>query len=87
MLQRGMLCPPSTSKNKQETSMKLLAKQAGYLLPTSFMLDDCLAYFSTLNMDMTCSSETLVDFQLSTWHYISQAELFIITAVRTSDPT
>jgi hypothetical protein len=31
--------------------------------PPCFMLVSCLAYSSTLNMEVTCSSETSVDFQ------------------------
>jgi hypothetical protein len=32
------------------------------LLATCFMLVSCLAYSSTLKMEVTCSSETPVDF-------------------------
>jgi hypothetical protein len=37
-----------------------------------FGLVSCLSYSSTLKMEGTCSSETSVDFQLSTWRYISE---------------
>jgi hypothetical protein len=36
------------------------------------MLVSFLAYSSTLKMETTCSSETLVDFQQTTWHYIPE---------------
>jgi hypothetical protein len=38
----------------------------------SFMLVSCLAYSSTLNMEAICSSENSVNFQRTTWHYISE---------------
>jgi hypothetical protein len=41
------------------------------LLAACFMLFSCLAYSSTLKMEATCFSETLVDFQWTTWRYIS----------------
>jgi hypothetical protein len=37
-----------------------------------FMLVSCLAYSMTLKMEATCSSETLVDFQMTMWHCISE---------------
>jgi hypothetical protein len=43
---------------------------------SKFMLISCLAYSSALKM-VSCSSETLVDFQMIIWSYISQkTELF-----------
>jgi hypothetical protein len=36
------------------------------------MLVSCLAYSLNLKMKLTCSSETLVDFQWTTWNYISE---------------
>jgi hypothetical protein len=45
----------------------------------------CLAYSSNLKMEATYSLETLADFQRNKCHYVP--ELFIITAVRTSNPT
>jgi hypothetical protein len=57
------------------------------LLDTCFMLVSCLAYSSTLKMEATCSSETSVDFQRTTVRCIPEDKLFIITTVRTSDPT
>jgi hypothetical protein len=40
------------------------------------MLISSLAYSSTLKMEATCSPETPVDFQPTTWRYIPK-ELFI----------
>jgi hypothetical protein len=57
MLRRNMLPHSSWSKNK------LLAK--------CFMLIPGLSYSSALKIDVTCSSETLVDFQLTTHCYIT----------------
>jgi hypothetical protein len=54
------------------------------LLATCFRLISCSAYFSTLNMEATYSSETSVDFRQIARRYIP--ELFITTAVRTSSP-
>jgi hypothetical protein len=36
------------------------------------MLDTYLAYASTLKMEATCSSETLLDFQQAIWRYIPE---------------
>jgi hypothetical protein len=40
------------------------------LFATCFHAGLLLAYSSTLKMEVTCSSETLVDFQQTTWCYI-----------------
>jgi hypothetical protein len=37
-----------------------------------FMAVSCLDYSSTLKLETTCSSKTLVDFQESTHHYIAE---------------
>jgi hypothetical protein len=42
------------------------------LLATYFMLVSCVAYSLTLKMETTCSSETLVEFQWTTWRYIPE---------------
>jgi hypothetical protein len=42
------------------------------LFVTCFMLVSCLAYSSTLKMEVICSSETSVDFQRITWRYIPE---------------
>jgi hypothetical protein len=41
-------------------------------LPPAFTPVSCLAYFFTLKLEAICSSETLVDFQWATWHYIPE---------------
>jgi hypothetical protein len=41
---------------------------ASWLLYAGF----CLAYSSALKVEVACSSETSVDFQQATWHYIPQ---------------
>jgi hypothetical protein len=41
----------------------------------SFMLISCLAYSLILKWQATCSSETLVDFQQTTWHCIPQVRI------------
>jgi hypothetical protein len=46
----------SYSKTQHETSSKLHA-------------DFFIAYYSTLKMEATCSPETSVDFQRTTWCY------------------
>jgi hypothetical protein len=45
-------------------------------LPPAFMLVSCFAYYSTLKMEETCSSEMLVDFQRTTRRYIPQDRTF-----------
>jgi hypothetical protein len=42
------------------------------LFAPCFMLISCLAYPSTLKMEVTCSTETSVDFQRTTWRYIPE---------------
>jgi hypothetical protein len=37
-----------------------------------FTLLSCLAFFSTLKMEATCSSATPIDFQRTTWHCIPE---------------
>jgi hypothetical protein len=41
-------------------------------LPPAFTLVSCSAYFSTLKVEATCSSEMSVDFQWTTWCYIPE---------------
>jgi hypothetical protein len=50
-------------KTKQKTSLKAGASK-------DFALVSCLAYFSTLNMEATCSSKMSVDFQRTAQRYI-----------------
>jgi hypothetical protein len=42
------------------------------LFATCFTLVSCLAYSLTLKKEVTCSSETSVDYQRTTWHYIPE---------------
>jgi hypothetical protein len=46
----------------------------------------CLACFSNLKMEGTCTSETSVDVQLTTSRYIPE-DIFLTTAVKSSNPT
>jgi hypothetical protein len=55
-------------------------------LVTCFMVVSCLAYYSTLQMTATCSSETLVKFNGLGCFIRQETELFITAAVRTSQP-
>jgi hypothetical protein len=41
-------------------------------LVTCFMLVSCLTYSSTLKTEETCLSETSVDFQRTTMHYVTK---------------
>jgi hypothetical protein len=58
--------PARVARNQHERG----SKQS--LLATCFMLISCLVYSLTLMMEMTCSSETSVDFQWMTQHYIPE---------------
>jgi hypothetical protein len=60
--------------------------QAELSLPPAFTLVSCLAHsLITLNMEVTYSFETAVDFHRTTERYISKMELFITTSVRISN--
>jgi hypothetical protein len=52
--------------NFRDGKISKAANQREVLLSTCFTMVSCLAYFSTLEMDATCSSETSVDFQRTT---------------------
>jgi hypothetical protein len=54
-----------------ETSVNF-QRTAGSKLATCFTLVSCLANSSSLKLEATCSSETSVDFQQTTWSYIPQ---------------
>jgi hypothetical protein len=74
-----MMCSPLKVK-------QVLEEQADSKLAACFILVSCLAYSLTLKMEVTCSSETLVDFGLHgiiSW----KIGLLITTAVRTSNLT
>jgi hypothetical protein len=55
----------------------LLGYNAMLCLPPAFALVSCSAYFSTLKMEAICSSETPVDFQRTTRHYIPEDSILI----------
>jgi hypothetical protein len=54
------------------------------LLATCFTLVSCLAYSSTMKMEATCSSETSVDFQRTTRHYIPEDKTLLKHCYRLS---
>jgi hypothetical protein len=62
--------------------MKLVAD-----LATCFMLVFCLAYSLNLKMEATCSSETLADFQGTTWRYIPEYGTLLNTYIRKRNET
>jgi hypothetical protein len=47
----------------------------------AFIVVFCLAYFLTLMMEATRSSETSDDFQLITWHYIPEDKTLLTQVV------
>jgi hypothetical protein len=66
---------------KQETSMMQSA-----LLDVCSMFVSCLDYSSNLKKEAIYSFKTSVSFQLTTWHYIREEELFKVTTVTASNP-
>jgi hypothetical protein len=80
---RKISCPCRESNPGRPARGQSLARD---LLATCFTTV-CLAYSSTLKTEATCSSETSVDFQRTTRVISQKIELFITTAVRTSNPT
>jgi hypothetical protein len=60
---RNISPPSSGSKNKLSKPL---------CLPSDFTLVSCSPYFSTLKMVAICSSETSVDSQRTTQHYIPE---------------
>jgi hypothetical protein len=50
----------------------MIAIFSDVMLATCFILVSCLAYSSTLKMEATYPSETLIDSQRITWHYIPE---------------
>jgi hypothetical protein len=73
------LSPSSGSKYKPSD------KQATNKYQTELYL--LYAYFSTLKMEVTYSSESLVNFQRTTRRYSPEDRLFIIIFARISHPT
>jgi hypothetical protein len=57
-----------TEATNQRESYNKLASGGNH--PTYFMITSRFAYFLTLKMEGTCSSETSVDFQWTTWRCI-----------------
>jgi hypothetical protein len=85
-----MLCTPVNERTFRKNISPLSSglknkpsnKPAGLCLPPALTLVSCSAYFSTLNMEAKCCSETSVDFQRTTRRYIPEDVLFLTTAVR-----
>jgi hypothetical protein len=65
---------------KQRRPLKSLV-----LLVACFMMFSCFAYSWTLKREVTCFSETSVDFQPTTRYYVPE-KLFTVAAVRISNP-
>jgi hypothetical protein len=72
MFRCNVLSPSSESNDKPNRQPVRNNKKARALLVACFMLVSCLAYSSTLKMEVTCSSESSVDFQRITWRYIAE---------------
>jgi hypothetical protein len=66
----------------QKISVKLITSKA-----VSFMLVSCLAYSLTLNVEATCPPKRWLIFGGPHGVISQKTELFITTAVRTSNPT
>jgi hypothetical protein len=60
-----MLPPSLRSKNNS-------SKKPAWSFSTYFMLVSCLVYSSTMNIEVTSSSETSVDFRWTTQNYIPE---------------
>jgi hypothetical protein len=75
------MSPPSSGRR--------ISREAELCLSPAFTFVSCLAYYSLVKNGSTYFSETSVDYQRTTRRYIPEdiVELFIITAVRTSNPT
>jgi hypothetical protein len=84
---------PKEETSKQVISTALLENnkhKAGRraVVVTCFIQVSCLVYLSTLKMGTICCFETFVDFQRASRRYTAyqKTEVFIMTAVITSDP-
>jgi hypothetical protein len=62
---------PSTNVSEEHNASIFRVEEFALLAPASTLVS-CLAYSSTLKIEATCSSETSVHFQWTTWHYISE---------------
>jgi hypothetical protein len=60
----------------EETSVNAGGKQ-GTSSPPAFMLISCSAFSSTLKVEAICYSETLVEFQRTTWRYMPEDNILI----------
>jgi hypothetical protein len=58
--------------HRQSRRISQAIKQRESLFATCFTLVSCLSYSSTLKMEVTCSSETSVDFRRTTRRYIPE---------------
>jgi hypothetical protein len=79
----GLRCPSSALRNIIRSLPHRILKMRSPLT-ACVMLVFRLAFSSTLKMEATCSSETLVDFHWTTRRYIPEDIIFIATAVRSS---
>jgi hypothetical protein len=57
------------------------SKERVACLSPAFTLVSCSACFSTLKMEVTCSSEMSIDFQRITWRYIPEDRTLFIKEV------
>jgi hypothetical protein len=68
------VCPYETRKAGSEAITAVVTKRSVFwdMTPLAFTLVSCLTYFSTVQIEATCSSEKSVDFQRTTRRYIPQ---------------
>jgi hypothetical protein len=81
------LTPRAIVFYKHDTIHRLLILNSSYwlCLQPAFTLVSCSAYNSTLKMEATCSSETSVDIQRTTWRYIPEySTLQLVLSIKKS---
>jgi hypothetical protein len=61
-------------------------KKVNRCLPPAFTLVSCLAYFTTLKMEATCSSETSVDFHYTALYPKKQNSLKVSSLAGNRNP-
>jgi hypothetical protein len=66
----------SRARNQRESKWQVVAEVNRLCLPSAFALVSCSAYSSTLKIEAIYSSETSVDFQLTTWRSIPEDSTF-----------
>jgi hypothetical protein len=66
------ITPCSPLKVKRICCLYLQGRMNQAELIKWFIVVSFLAYYSTLKVEATCSSETSFDFQRTTWHYIPE---------------